>query len=168
MRSSGITASGPASPISAAVGLLTMPPVAIAIMDKNPPPRPLPGVTLRLESGSYGVVGAAFGMTGPMKPGSPGFFAPGVEGMTDMSGSKRDIYADVIASILALIIAILIVAFVGKWLKKKGIDPSDTDAVQKALKTAGINSIIAEIAEEEIGTNSSLLLLTVKRSKSSG
>lgn len=42
-------------------------------------------------------------------------------------------------------------AFVGKWLKKKGIDPSDTDAVQKALKTAGINSIIAEIAEEEIG-----------------
>lgn len=40
----------------------------------------------------------------------------GVEGMTDMSGSKRDIYADVIASILALIIAILIVAFVGKWL----------------------------------------------------
>lgn len=40
----------------------------------------------------------------------------GVEGMTDVSGSKREIYADVIASILALIIAVLIVAFVGKWL----------------------------------------------------
>lgn len=41
----------------------------------------------------------------------------GVEGMTDMSGSKHtEIYKEVVASILALVIAITIVAFVGKWL----------------------------------------------------
>ena len=40
----------------------------------------------------------------------------GVEGMTDMSGSKKDLYKDVVASILSLIIALLIVAFIGKWL----------------------------------------------------
>lgn len=36
--------------------------------------------------------------------------------MTDMSGSKRELYKEVIASILALVISILIVAFIGKWL----------------------------------------------------
>lgn len=36
--------------------------------------------------------------------------------MTDMSGSKRELYKQVIASILALVISILIVAFIGKWL----------------------------------------------------
>lgn len=42
----------------------------------------------------------------------------GIEGMTDMPGSKglRDAYVDVIASILSMLIAILIVAFIGKWL----------------------------------------------------
>lgn len=40
----------------------------------------------------------------------------GVEGMTDMSGSKKDLYKDVVASILSLVIALLIVAFIGKWL----------------------------------------------------
>lgn len=40
----------------------------------------------------------------------------GVECMTDMSGSKRELYKQVIASILALVISILIVAFIGKWL----------------------------------------------------
>jgi hypothetical protein len=40
----------------------------------------------------------------------------GVEGMTDMSGSKKDLYKDVIASILSLIIALTIVAFIGKYL----------------------------------------------------
>ena len=42
----------------------------------------------------------------------------GLEGMTDMSGSKsrRDAYVDLVASILSLLLAILIVAFVGKWL----------------------------------------------------
>jgi hypothetical protein len=40
----------------------------------------------------------------------------GVEGMTDMSGSRKDLYKEVIASILSLIIALLIVAFIGKWL----------------------------------------------------
>ena len=36
--------------------------------------------------------------------------------MTDMSGSKKDMYKDVAASILALLLSILIVAFVGKYL----------------------------------------------------
>jgi hypothetical protein len=41
----------------------------------------------------------------------------GVEGMTDMSGSKNtEIYKEVVASILSLVIAIAIVSFVGKWL----------------------------------------------------
>ncbi len=40
----------------------------------------------------------------------------GVEGMTDMSGSKKDLYKDVVASILSLVIALSIVAFIGKWL----------------------------------------------------
>jgi hypothetical protein len=43
----------------------------------------------------------------------------GVDGMTDMSGSKAgrgEIYKDVVASLLALVIALIIVAFVGKWL----------------------------------------------------
>ena len=40
----------------------------------------------------------------------------GVEGMTDMSGSKKQLYKDVVASILSLLISILIVAFIGKWL----------------------------------------------------
>ena len=39
-----------------------------------------------------------------------------VEGMTDMSGSNRELYKEVISSLLALVIAVLIVAFVGKWL----------------------------------------------------
>ncbi len=40
----------------------------------------------------------------------------GVEGMTDMSGSRKDLYKDVVASILSLVIALSIVAFIGKWL----------------------------------------------------
>jgi len=40
----------------------------------------------------------------------------GVEGMTDMSGSKKDLYKDVVASILSLVIALSIVAFIGKYL----------------------------------------------------
>jgi len=40
----------------------------------------------------------------------------GVEGMTDMSGSKKDLYKDVVASILSLVIALSVVAFNGKWL----------------------------------------------------
>ena len=40
----------------------------------------------------------------------------GVEGMSDMSGSRRDLYKELGASILALIISIIIVAFIGKWL----------------------------------------------------
>jgi hypothetical protein len=43
----------------------------------------------------------------------------GVEGMTDMSGSRAgrmEIYKELTAQILALVIAILIIAFIGKWL----------------------------------------------------
>jgi len=40
----------------------------------------------------------------------------GVEGMSDMSGSRRDLYKELVASILALILSIIIVAFIGKWL----------------------------------------------------
>jgi hypothetical protein len=44
-----------------------------------------------------------------------------IEGMTDMSGSRKDIYKDLVASILSLVIAIIIVAFVGKWLWNNSI-----------------------------------------------
>ena len=40
----------------------------------------------------------------------------GVEGMSDMSGSRRELYKELVASILALIISIIIDAFIGKWL----------------------------------------------------
>lgn len=40
----------------------------------------------------------------------------GVEGMTDMSGSNKQIYKEVVAQIISLVIAILILAFVGKYL----------------------------------------------------
>jgi len=40
----------------------------------------------------------------------------GVEGMTDMSTGRREIYKELVAQILALVLSILIVAFVGKWL----------------------------------------------------
>ena len=40
----------------------------------------------------------------------------GIGCMTDMPGSKKDMYKDVAASIMALLLSILIVAFVGKYL----------------------------------------------------
>ena len=40
----------------------------------------------------------------------------GIGCMSDMSGSKKDMYKDVVASILALVLSLLIVAFVGKYL----------------------------------------------------
>ena len=40
----------------------------------------------------------------------------GIGCMSDMSGSKKDMYKDVVASILALVLSLLIIAFVGKYL----------------------------------------------------
>ena len=40
----------------------------------------------------------------------------GVEYMTDMSGSNRNLYKELVVSIMVLVISITIVAFVGKWL----------------------------------------------------
>ena len=76
IRLSGITASGPASPISAVVGLVTMPPD--------------PKIGRPKSLNNFSVVGLSTlgldGATGPMKPGSPGFFIPGVEGIAGLNG----------------------------------------------------------------------------------
>ena len=40
----------------------------------------------------------------------------GIGCMSDMPGSKTDMYKDVVASILALVLSLLIIAFVGKYL----------------------------------------------------
>jgi succinate dehydrogenase hydrophobic anchor subunit len=40
----------------------------------------------------------------------------GIGCMSDMSGSKKEMYKEVVASILALVLSLLIIAFVGKFL----------------------------------------------------
>jgi hypothetical protein len=40
----------------------------------------------------------------------------GIGCMSDMPGSKKEMYKDVVASILALVLSLLIIAFVGKYL----------------------------------------------------
>ena len=39
----------------------------------------------------------------------------GIGCMSDMPGSKTDMYKDVVASILALVLSLMIIAFVGKY-----------------------------------------------------
>jgi hypothetical protein len=60
--------------------------------------------------------------------------------MSDMSGSKKDMYKEVVASILALALSLLIIAFVGKYLWNSTVAELFTFArpVQSAWQIIGL------------------------------
>jgi hypothetical protein len=64
----------------------------------------------------------------------------GIGCMSDMSGSKKDMYKEVVASILALALSLLIIAFVGKYLWNSTVAELFTFArpVQSAWQIIGL------------------------------